>query len=140
MPRATDNQSHRKQICLPVSDDPFDVLFNQKWIHIDYGPALFIHPFILEGADKRYFEFRAPLFKTCGHFTFACTTDDLEQGDIKPVCHDDDWAEALMIPGEHYRGLRIGEISPALDTLLTKIGDRQVEDNGSFEVADTPGE
>ena len=45
----------------------------------------------------------------------------------KALGGSDDWAEALAIPVEHYRGLLHGYCSPALENLLTKIADWQDE-------------
>ena len=82
--------------------------------------------FILGGADVRYFQFSAQIFETNGQFTFSCTIDDLEDN-LKPICRDDEWVEALAIRVELYRGFRLDYCSQALETLLTRIADRQDE-------------
>ena len=84
-----------------------------------------MHPYQLEGGCVRYFKFRALLFNKNGQFTFSCTADDLEEDNLKPIVQDDDWADAIAIPISHYRGLRSGNCSPALEALLTRIADRQ---------------
>ena len=85
-----------------------------------------MHPYVLAGDGVRYFEFCPQLINRSGQVTFSCTADAIADDDLKLIRHDDDWADSLLIPVEHYRGLRFGGCSPALATLLTRAQGRQV--------------